>query len=91
MSSGSEDSQEEDGLHLLLRKMQADLSAEQSTGRWHEIMIEIDEIQTRMPLMSASAKEHLWIIAILIRVPARGLCLNLCRNHRDPRKCRNLH
>ena len=62
MSSGSEDSQGEDGAASTIKEdVRADLSAEQSTGRWHEIIIEIDEISNENVLLdvSESAKEHI--------------------------------
>lgn len=62
MSSGGESSQEEDGATATDQEdMNADLSAEQSTSRWHEIMIEIDEISNENVLLdvSESAKEHI--------------------------------
>jgi ArsR family metal-binding transcriptional regulator len=60
MSSGSESSPEEDQATATDQEdVKADLSAEQTTSRWHEIMIEIDEISNEHVLLdvSESAKE----------------------------------
>ncbi len=49
MSSGSEDSQEEDGAASAIQEdVRADLSAGQSTSRWHEIMMRLMRSQMRM-------------------------------------------